>query len=231
MPAWHILGPSLLGLIGALQLARRGRPFLLLWSGAALLLALAPLLPHRERLVTFAALPLQLAATVLFEALWARRAWGRAVIALALAAMVFVTWRRIALVRDMEALDLAFVERATPEEAVVLAGDLLSNAVAGLTGRKVMCPEGPDLFLIMAGGAARMLDQDLFFRPRTTFERRQEILDRWRVTHVLVDRLGSRPVQLPYPVVAERNALVLYDVRRDPAAGGVTGTTPPSSPR
>jgi hypothetical protein len=231
MPAWHILGPSLLGLIGALQLARRGRPFLLLWSGAALLLALAPLLPLRERLVTFAAPPLQLAATVLFEALWARRAWGRAVIALALAAMVFVTWRRIALVRDMEALDLAFLERATPEEAVVLAGDLLSNAVAGLTGRKVMCPEGPDLFLIMAGGAARMLDQDLFFRPRTTFERRQAILDRWRVTHVLVDRLGSRPVQLPYPVVAERNALVLYDVRRDPAAGGVTGTTPPSSPR
>lgn len=222
LPAWHILGPSLFGLVGAVALARRGRPFLLLWSGAALLLALVPLVPLRERLVTFAALPLQFGATALCEALWRRRLVGRAAIALGLAAMSFVTWRRMDVVREMEILDLRFVERATAEDAVVLASEQLSNGVAGLTGRKVVCPEGPDLFLIMAGGAARMLDQDLFFRPRASLKLRQAILGRWGVTHVLVDRLGPRPVRLPYPIVAERDALVLYDVRE---------TTPLSSPR
>jgi len=233
MPAWHILGPSLLGLVGAVALARRGRPFLMLWCGAALLLALVPLVPLRERLVTFAALPLQLAATALFEALWKRRPAGRAAIALALAAMSFVTWRRIDLVRELETLDLGFVERATPEDAVVLASERLSNAVAGLTGRKVVCPEGPDLFLILAGGAERMLDRDLFFKPRASLELRRAILDRWRVTHVLVDRLGPRPVRLPYPIVAEGDALVLYDVQRDSPAppDAVRETTPLSSPR
>ena len=123
---------------------------------------------------------------------------GRVAIGLAVAATSFVTWRRIEVIRDMEALDLGFAEHATREDAVVLASDLLSNAVAGLTGRKVVCPEGPDLFLIMAGGAERMRDQDLFFSPGTPLEERQRILDRWRVTHVLTDRLGPRPVQLPF---------------------------------
>ncbi|HET7292384.1 MAG TPA: hypothetical protein VFM88_08165 [Vicinamibacteria bacterium] len=213
LPAWHVLGPALLGLVGAVQLARRGRPFLLLWSVAALFLAFFPLVPLRERLVTFAALPLQMAATGLLAALWAGPRAGRAALALLLAATGFATWRRIEVVRDMEALDLGFVARSTPDEAVVLASDLLSNAVAGLTGRKVVCPEGPDLFLIMAGGAARMRDQDVFFRPGTPPEERARILKRWKATHVLVDRLGPRPVRLPYPVVAERDALVLYDAR------------------
>jgi len=217
VPAWHILGPALLGLAGAAAIARRGDVFLLAWSLLALGLALCPWVPLRERLVTFAAIPLQLGAAAVFEGLWRRRIAGRAVVAALLLASGFVAWKRLEFVHDLPLLDLGFVAAVTPEDAVIMAPDGLANVVAGQTGRKVANPEGPDLFLILAGGARRMLDQRRFYAWGTRAGEREAILRRWRVTHVLIDRFVPFPGTPPGALRAERDGLALYDVRA-PAA-------------
>lgn len=212
-PAWHILGPALFGLLGAVWLARRGRPLLLFWGLASLGLALCPLLPLRERLITFVALPLQLAATAVLDGLWRRHALGRGALVVLLAGSAFACWQRIEFVRDLPRFDLGFVARHTPDDAVILAPDGLANLLVGQTGRKTVCPEGPDLFLILAGGAARMFDQAAFYGWRATPAARERILARWGVTHVLVDRFASRSARFPGTPVAEQDGLILYDVR------------------
>jgi hypothetical protein len=212
-PPFHILGPALLGLAWAVVLARRKAPFLLLWSLGALLLALSPLVPLRERLVTFAALPLQLAAAGLCEAAWKCGARSRVALALVLAACALAAAGRIAFVRNLEPINLDFVLRLTPEDAVILADARTSNAIAGLTGRKIVAPEGPDIFLVMENGAWRMQNVFRFLRPTTTTAEREVVLRRWHVTHVLLDRLARVPLRLPYPIVYEGGGYVLYDVR------------------
>jgi hypothetical protein len=210
---WHILGPALvLGLAGAALLARRGEPLLLLWSLGALALGLCPWIPLRERLLLFAAVPLQLAASGLLAVLW-KRHWGRAVAAAFLLAAGFVAWERVCFVRDLPLLDFGFVAAATPADAVILAPDGINNVLAGQTGRKVVSPEGPDLFLILAGGAQRMLDDTLFYRWSTSPERRSAILRRWHVDFVVIDRFVGFPGNPPGTLVAERDGLALYDVR------------------
>ncbi len=214
LPAWHVLGPALLGLAGAAVLARRGEVFLLVWSLGSLGLALCPWVPLRERLVTFAAMPLQLGAAAVLEGLWRRRSLGRVVVATLLLASGFVAWKRLEFVRDLPLLDLGFIALATPGDAVILAPDGLANIVAGQTGRKVVSPEGPDLFLILAGGAERMWDQVRFYGWRAGPIEREAILRRWRVTHVLVDRFAGFPGgQPPGSLAGERDGLALYDVR------------------
>jgi hypothetical protein len=209
----QILGPALLGLAWAVVLTRRRRPFLLLWSAASLFLAVCPLVPLRERLITFAALPLQLAAVGLLEAAWTRGRAGRAAVVLLLAACAFVTAERVAFVRAQEPIDLGFVARLTPENCVILAEQRTANAIAGLTGRKVVAPEGPDIFLVMSGGAARMYDVYRFLRPGLPSSLRETILRRWRVSFVLLDRFAPLPLRLPYPIAYEGEGYVLYDVR------------------
>ncbi len=210
---FHILGPALLGLVWAVVLARRKQPFLLLWSLGALLLAVCPLVPLRERLVTFAALPLQLSAAGLCEAAWKRGRGCRGALALVLAACALVTGERIAFVRGLEPIRLDFVARLTPQDAVILADERTSNAIAGTTGRKIVAPEGPDIFLVMENGAWRMHDAFRFLRPTTTAAEREIILRRWNVTHVLLDRFAPFPLRLPYPIVYEGGGYRLYDVR------------------
>jgi len=212
-PAWNILGPALLGLVGGVLLARRGQPFALLWSLVALGVALAPLIPLRERLVMFAATPLHLGAVALLERLWLRRWLGRIAVVVVLLSAGLVSWRRLEFVRDLPLLDLRFIAAVTPENAVIVAPDGLANVVAGQTGRKVLCPEGPDLFLIFADGVERLADSRAFYQGRTSPERREQILRRWSVTHVLVDQFAGFPGTPPGRRVAERDGLALYDVR------------------
>jgi hypothetical protein len=129
------------------------------------------------------------------------------------------TAMRVDWVLDLELPELGFVSRLTPENAVVLADAGTSNAIAGLTGRKVVVAEGPDLFLILVGrGGERVRDVQAFLSVASSADKRLAILRRWRVTHVLIDRLGHGGPPLPYPIAYEGSGYVLYDVRS--LAGG-----------
>ena len=122
---------------------------------------------------------------------------------------------RVAWNLDREPPHLEFVSRFAAEDAVILSDPTTSSAVAGLTGRKVVAADGPDVFLVMAGGWQRMLDSRRFLSWDTPPEERADILARWHVSHVLVDTLrmrGSEP--LPYPKSYEGGGYVLYDVLR-----------------
>lgn len=217
LPPFGVLGPALVGLWGGLVLARCGRPFLLLWALADLLVASFPLLPLRQRFIIFAAMPLQLAAAAVLEGAWARGRLGRVLVVVLLSAGAVSAGQRLRWVLGQEIMDLTFVARLTHPEAVVLSDPRTSNAVAGLTGRKVVAPEGPDVFLVLAGGWQRVVDVEGFLDPRTIAAERERILRTWRATHVLMDRLGHAALDLPYPVVYEGGGYVLYDVR------GITG--------
>lgn len=210
------LGPAAAGIVWCGVLAGRRQPFLLLWAGLDLLLAAAPI-PFHQRFLIFAALPLQIAATGLLEAAWRRGLAGRLGAALLLAAGAVSAGERIAWVLDREPPRLDFVSRLTLDGAVVLSDPATSSAVAGLTGRKVVAPDGPDVFLVMAGGWQRMNDARRFLSWGTPEEERRAIIDRWHVTHVLVDTLrmqGTEP--LPYPRLYEGGGYVLYDARGTP---------------
>jgi hypothetical protein len=221
MPVLSVVGPAAAGAAWCLVLARRGQPFPMAWLLAALAFAWTPLLPLHQRLVTFIALPLQVAATGLLEAGWRRGRFGKAAVIGLLAASVLSTAMRAHWVLDLELPELAFVSRATPEGAVVLADAATSNAVAGLTGRKVVVAEGPDVFLILVGhGDQRQRDVGTFLSLGSSAEKRLAILRRWRVTHVLIDRLGRGGPSLPYPVVHQGSGYVLYDVRSVAGTGG-----------
>ncbi len=68
----------------------------------------------------------------------------------------------------------------TPIDSLILTDPRSGNGVAGLTGRKVVLPANPDLFLLMAGdGARRARDLRAFFDATTPAEKRVRILDRW----------------------------------------------------
>jgi hypothetical protein len=219
-PALRSLGPAAAGLVWCAVLAARREPTLALWAALDLGLAAAPL-PFHQRFLVFALLPLQIAAAGLLEAAWRRGAAGRAFAVALLAAGGLSAAERIAWVLDREPPRLEFVARFTPAEAVILADPQTSSAVAGLAGRKVVAPDGPDVFLVMAGGWQRMLDARRFLAWGTPEDERRAILIRWHVTHVLVDTLrmqGSEP--LPYPKLYEGGGYVLYDVGHVPA--GVT---------
>ena len=92
------------------------------------------------------------------------------------------------------------------------------NGVAGLTGRKVVLPENPDLFLLMAGdGARRGHDLRRFFDAATPAEKRTAIALRWGASYVLVDRLAEPGLPaLPWTIAYEGGGYVLYDVKGDP---------------
>ena len=208
------LGPAAAGLIGSVALAVRRQPYLLLWTGLDLLLAAAPL-PFHQRFLIFAALPLQIAATGLLEAAWRRGTAGRALVGALLAAGAVSAGERIAWNLDREPPRLEFMSRFTPEDSVVLSDPTTSSAVAGLTGRKVVAADGPDVFLVMAGGWQRMLDTRRFLSWGTSPEERASIVARWHVTHVLVDTLRMQGSEtLPYPKAYEGGGYVLYDLRQ-----------------
>jgi hypothetical protein len=207
------LGPAAAGLAWCVVLAARRQPFLLLWAGLDLLLAAAPV-PFHQRFLIFAVLPLQIAATGLLETAWKRGVAGRVLAVGLLAAGAVSAGERIAWTLDREPPRVDLVSRLTLDGAVVLSDPTTSSAVAGLTGRKVVAPDGPDVFLVMAGGWQRMNDARRFLSWGTPEDDRRAIIDRWRVTHVLVDTLrmqGSEP--LPYPKLYEGGGYVLYDVR------------------
>ncbi|MBI3932887.1 MAG: hypothetical protein HY317_05680 [Acidobacteria bacterium] len=220
VPLVAVLGPAVFGLVGAVLVSGSGRAFLVAWFAVDVALALCPVLPLRERFVFFAALPLQIGAAVLLDLAWARGRWGRALAVGLLAAGALSMGARVRWLLGQERPDLAFVARLTPEDAVVLADRDTANGVAGLAGRKVVAPQHPDLFLVAAGGWQRVLDVDRFLDPRADLATRGAILQRWRVTHVLVDRARTPRLELPYPVAHDRGDYVLYDVRPQPRAAG-----------
>ena len=227
LPDLGILGPALVGLVGCAVLARGGRRFPLLWVLVTVLLSAFPLLPLRQRFFLFSALPLHLGAAALLAAAWARGRAARTAAALLLLAGAFSAAHRIRWVLGQELIDLGFVSRLTPAGAVVLSDPRTSNAVAGLTGRKIVAPEGPDLFLLMEGGGGRRVaDVERFMAPGTSEQERDAILVRWRVTHVLVDRLSRGGPELTYPVVYQGGGYVLYEVR----AGSATPAGPQAGP-
>jgi hypothetical protein len=212
LPVLGILGPAVVGAVGLAQLVWWRRPFLLLWCGASFLLATIPQLPLRHRFVFFAALPLQIGACLVLERAWRDGRAGKAfALGLLLAGAVSAA-QRIHWLLEREVPDLSFVERLTPENAVVLSDQATSNGVAGLAGRKVVAPQNPDVFLVASGGWQRVLDVRRFLARDATPAERSTILQRWRVTHVLVDRLRSGAPELPYPVLADRGGYRLYAV-------------------
>jgi hypothetical protein len=208
------LGPALAGLGWAVVLAFRKQPFLLLWSLALLLIAAMPQMALHDRILLFAAAPLQIAACGLLEHAFSRRArvWRGLAVALLVAGGVSAL-QRAAWVLDQELTDLQWMEHSLPEDAVVLADPRTSNTVAGLTGRKIVAPEGPDMLLVIRGGWQRVVDAHIFFRQHTPPSERDAILRRWGATHVLVDTLGPGSPPLPYPVAGAAGGYVLYDVR------------------
>jgi hypothetical protein len=212
LPLLDIFGPAAFGVLGLVALARRGRSFPLLWFGLCLLALTLQFVPMRHRFSFFAAVPLHLGCVCALDWAWHRGRLGRAAAVLLLASGALSAGVRLAWVLERRPPSLEIVERHTPPDAVVLAPPGLSNGVAGLTGRKVVCPENPDVFLILAGGARRMLDQARFFQEATAAEREQ-IIQRWGATHVLVDRLGGRPLSLAGTLLAEQDGLALYDAR------------------
>jgi hypothetical protein len=226
LPVGATLGPALLGSVWLVALARTRRPFLLLWFLFDLGLAFLPPLPLHQRFLFFAALPLQLAAAGLLGRLWTGDRLGRAVAVALVAVGALSAGQRIGWLLQQEVPDLSFLEAATSPDAVVLSDTRTSNGVAGLTGRKVVAPENPDLFLVMSGGWQRVADVRRFLKPETSPRERDEILRRWRPTHVLVDRLAfpQAPV-LSYPEVAHEGGYVLYDVREAAASRLPVGRT------
>jgi hypothetical protein len=214
LPVVEILGPGLVGVLGLAALARSGRPFLAFWFAADLLLSLLPQLPLRHRFVFFAALPLQLAACGVLEQGWQRGRLPRALVCLVLLAGAVSAGQRIHWLLGREVPDLSFVARLTREDAVILSDQTTSNGIAGLAGRKVVAPQNPDLFLVAAGGWQRVLDVRRFLSKNATAAERAEIVRRWQVTAVLVDRLRLDPPELPYPVVHEQAGYRLYAVPR-----------------
>jgi hypothetical protein len=210
LPLVGILGPSLAGTLGFVWLLRSRRPFLPLWFAANLVLASLPALPLRHRFVFFAALPLQLAACAVLERAW-QQGWVPRVLALGLLlAGSLSAAERVEWLLRREVPDLSFVTRLTPEDAVILSDQTTSNGVAGLAGRKVVAPQNPDVFLVAAGGWQRILDVRRFLSKEASPDERAAILQRWKVTHVLVDRFRSGAPDLPYPVLADQGGYRLY---------------------
>jgi hypothetical protein len=209
-----LLGPALAGVVAALSLARRGRPLLLLWLGADLAIAGCSFVPLHERFVFAAALPAQLAACWLLDAAWSKGGLRRLLALALLACGALSAGERIRWLLAQEVPDLAFVEHLTPPDAVVLSDPTTSNGVAGLAGRKVVAPLHPDLFLVAAGGWQRVVDAERFFAEDAGPEEQENILRRWHVTHVLVDRLASPGVRLSSPLLHGSAGYALYDVGR-----------------
>jgi hypothetical protein len=215
LPVLETLGPAALGILGCLRLAGRREPFLLLWAGADLLLGALPLVPLHQRFLFFAALPLQIGATEVLDSAWRKGGLARGAALLLLGAGAFSAGRRAQWLLEQERPDLAFVERLTPENAVVLSDPATANGIAALSGRKVVVPNHPDLFLMMDDGGERLRQVYEFLRPATSADEREAILKRWHVTHVLVDRIRDPALPpLPYPVLHDDGGYLLYEVRR-----------------
>ena len=230
LPVLDTLGPALAGLPFAAALAWRGQPFLLLWAGTSLLLGVVPIVPLHQRFLFYSALPLQIAAAGLLQAAFARRGWARAGGMALLLASALSAGLRVHVLLGRERPDLSFIERLTPPDAVVLTDPRTGNGVAGLTGRKVVLPENPDLFLLMTGdGGRRIRDVRLFFEPSTPPEKRAAIVLRWGASYVLVDRL-SRPDMkaLPWPILYEGGGYVLYATGSGPFAARNTQRARPN---
>ncbi len=210
---FDIFGPASFGFIGLLLLARRRRPFGFVWFLATLAVVICPYIPLRHRFSLFAVIPLHIGAAALFESGWGRGRAARAVVVAILACGALSVALRLDWALDREVVSLDFVTQATPPDAVILASPTLSNGVGGLTGRKLVCPQNPDVFLILAGGAQRMFDVGRFLRSRTTPEERALIVKRWHATHALIDRIDGGYQVLLYPEIARSGGFILYDLR------------------
>jgi hypothetical protein len=215
LPLLPFLGPAALGLVEAVVLAWRRRPFLLIWFAIHTALCLVPLVPLRTRLFLFAVLPLQIALAGLLERLWAWRWAARLLVFALLVSGAASNALRVSWLLHQEVPDLGFVVRLTPDDAIVLSDPVTSNGVAGLAGRKVVSPLHPGLFLLMSDGPQRTADVESFFAPGTRPERRAAIVERWHVTHVLADPLlAPLPGGLPCAATHREHGYVLCTVDR-----------------
>src|SRR5262249_60249844 len=163
------------GVIGLVSLARRGRPFLLIWFALDLALAYLRPLPLHQRFLFFAAMPLMLGAAAVLGQAWGPGPLGRAAAVVLLGIGAVSVGPRVHWLLGQEVPDLGFVEAATPRDAVILSDTYTSNGVAGLTGRKVVAPENPDLFLVLSGGWQRVVDVRRFLKASTPASVRDEI--------------------------------------------------------
>src|SRR5262249_37857467 len=213
LPAISTFGPALVGVIGLVSLARHGRPSLPIWFALDLALAYLRPLPLHQRFLFFAAMPLMLGAAAVLARAWGAGPLGRAAAVVLLGIGAVSVAQRVHWLLGQEVPDLAFVEATTPRSAVILSDTYTSNGVAGLTGRKVVAPENPDLFLVLSGGWQRVADVRRFLKGSTSAAVREEILRRWQPTHVLIDCLAFPDApRLVLTVVAEHGGYVLYQV-------------------
>jgi len=214
-PLLPFLGPAVLGLVEAVGLAWRRRPFLLVWFAIHTGLCLLPVVPLRTRLFLFVVLPLQIALAGLLERLWTWRWLTRLLVLALLACGVASNALRVRWLLHQEVPDLGFVARLTPADAIVLSDPITSNGVAGLTGRKVVAPLHPGLFLLMSDGPQMAADAEAFFDPTIRPLRRAAIVERWHVTHILADPLlAPLPGGFPCTATYRERGYVLCTVDR-----------------
>ena len=112
---------------------------------------------------------------------------------------------------NIEPLNMKFIEDYTNTNAVILTDDLTGFAIPGLTGRKIVTLLSSHGEMFIKNKKERNTAMKTFSSPNTTEENRTEILYRYNISYVLINK-DIMNLQLPYPVEYEDNKYLLYNV-------------------
>lgn len=175
------------------------------------------LLPGSHRFLFFSMIPLHIGFGVLIES-WlkglkkdhAKVLMVIIVITVLLFSIISVSYRTVRQ-DNIEPLNMKFIEDYTNTNAVILTDDLTGFAIPGLTGRKIVTLLSSHGEMFIKNKKERNTAMKTFSSPNTTEENRTEILYRYNISYVLINK-DIMNLQLPYPVEYEDNKYLLYNV-------------------
>ena len=211
-------GVAIAGIIGLWRLFKNKQfffPILFFFCLAILVLKIVPL---PWRFLFFSMIPLHIGFGILIEG-WhkelkefksePKKIMTFIIIILILLSSVLTVGYRTLRQDNIEPINMKFIEDHTNPNAVILTDGLTGFAIPGLTGRKIVYPIRGSM--LMTDFYERETAIKTFFDTNNTEEDRTKILNRYNVSHILINK-EKMDIRLPYLIEYEDNKYLLYTV-------------------
>lgn len=212
-------GIAIMGVFGLWRLFINKQFFFPVLFFCSLAILTFGLLPASHRFLFFSMIPLHIGFGVLIEG-WhkelkklkstPKKTLVVVIVIITLLFSVLSVSHRTIMQNNMEPINIKFIEDHTNPNAVILTDGLTGFSIPGLTGRKIVAllPSHGEMFL--KDKNERNTAMKTFFDTNTTEENRTEILYRYNISSILINK-EIMNLQLPYPVEYEDNKYLLYN--------------------
>ena len=211
-----VAGVAIAGVIGLWRLLKNKQLFFPILFFSCLAIVVLKIVPFSWRFIFFSMIPLHIGFGILIEGWYKelkefkcepKKILMVVIVILILLSSVLTVGYRTLRQDNIEPINMKVIEEHTNPNAVIVTDGLTGFAIPGLTGRKIVYPIRGSLF--MTDFYERASAIKTFFDTNSTEQDRTEILNRYNVSYVLINK-ELKDIRLPYLIEYEDNNYLLY---------------------